>query len=378
MWNIKDINSKKDYVLERLKHCSDSKEKEKMELSLITYLALLDNSGTLRYTGFYNAMDKITQNKFSAKREQENAKLEQDLFFKEQAFLDDEYLQFLLNICNNIAETTYVDFEESYISPFNTDYKNILETSYGFYTDLGDQEILEQAKKVLTDESSINLAKTSRRGMTDCSGLTFNDYTFGKSYINLTKKNNLFDYQVANHEVMHGVDFYMQNKLPSENYYGFHEVPTYTIDYLFIDYLESKGIDTTEVQKLRMKKDNYLQELAKLTQTQIKGGLIRNKKYKNPTIEDIREVLHPQLIKQLLELQSGVISYGLYNQIKSNKQQGLDNLKKFMKNILPKTQTPDFSFIGLDNQTILNLSKQIGTYSMTNEINIQETQGFTR
>ncbi len=213
--------------------------------------------------------------------------------------------------------------------------------------------------------------------MTDCSGLTFNDYTFGKSYINLTKKNNIFDYQVANHEVMHGVDFYMQNKLPSENYYGFHEVPTYTIDYLFIDYLESKGIDTTEVQKLRMKKDNYLQELAKLTQTQIKGELIRNKKYKNPTIEDIREVLHPQLIKQLLELQSGVISYGLYNQTRTDKQQGLDNLKKFMKNILPKTQTPDFSFIGLNNQTILNLSKQIGTYSMTNE-SIQETQGFTR
>ena len=378
MWNIKDKKKKKDYVTERIKHCTDSKEKERLELSLISYLALLDNSGTLRYTGFYNAMDKITQNKFSAKREQENAQLEQDLFFKEEAFLDDDYLQFLLNVCNNIAETPYVDFDESYISPFDTDYKNILETSYGFYTDLGDQEILEQAKKVLTDESSINLAKTSRRGMTDCSGLTFNDYTFGKSYINLTKKNNIFDYQVANHEVMHGVDFYMQNKVPSENYYGFHEVPTYTIDYLFIDYLESKGMDANEVQKLRMKKDNYLQELAKLTQTQIKGALIRNKKYNNPTIEDIREILHPQLIKQLLELQSGVISYGLYNQIKIDKQQGLENLKSFMKNILPKSQTPDFSFIGLDNQTIMELSKQIGTYSMTNEASIQETQGFTR
>lgn len=378
MWNIKDINSKKDYVIERLNHCTDTKEKEKLELSLVSYLALLDNSGTLRYTGFYNAMDKITQNKFSEKREQENAQLEQDLFFKEKAYLDDEYLQFLLNICNNIAETPYVDFDESYVLPFNTDYKNILETSYNFYTDLGDQEILEQAKKVLTDESSINFAKTSRRGMTDCSGLTFNDYTFGKSYINLTKKNNIFDYQVANHEVMHGVDFYMQNKVPSENYYGFHEVPTYTIDYLFIDYLESKGMDANEVQKLRMKKDNYLQELAKLTQTQIKGALIRHKKYNNPTIDDIREILHPQLIKQLLELQSGVISYGLYNQTKIDKQQGLDNLKNFMKNILLKTQTPDFSFIGLDNQTILNLSKQIGTYSMTNEASIQETQGFAR
>ena len=93
--------------------------------------------------------------------------------------------------------------------------------------------------------------------------------------------NNLFDFQVLNHEVMHGVDFYMQKKLPSENYYGFHEVPTYTIDYLFIDYLESKELDSNEIQKLRMKKDNYLQELAKLTQTQIKGALIRNKKYQN-------------------------------------------------------------------------------------------------
>lgn len=378
MWNIKDINSKKSYVTERLKNCSDSKEREILQLSLISYLALLDNSGTLRYTGLYNAMDKITQNKFSEKREHENAQLEQDLFFKDGAVISDEYLQFLLNICNNIAETPTIDFDDRSITPFDTNYESILNMSHNFYSDLGDQEILEKAEKLLTDESSINISKIARRGMVDCSGLTFNDYLFGKSYINLTKQNNLFDYQVANHEVMHGVDFYMQNKIPSENYYGFHEVPTYTIDYLFIDYLESKGMDINEVQKLRMQKDNYLQELAKLTQTQIKGALIRNKKYKDPSIEDIRDVLHPQLIKQLLELQSGVISYGLYNQTKIDKQQGLDNLKKFMKNILPKTQTPDFSFIGLDNQTILDLSKQIGTYSMNNEISMQDTNGFSR
>jgi len=378
MWNIKDINSKKNYVTERLKNCSDPKEKEKLELSLITYLALLDNSGTLRYTGLYNAMDKITQNKFSEQREQENAQLEMDLFFKDSPVIDDEYLQFLLNICDNIANTQYVDFEEDTITPFETDYENILNMSHSFYKELGDQEILEKAEKLLTDSSSINVSKISRRGMADCSGLTFNDYMFGKSYVNLTRKNNIFDYQVLNHEVMHGIDFYMQNKIPSENYYGFHEVPTYTIDYLFIDYLEEKGLDTSEVQKLRMKKDNYLQELAKLTQSQIKGALIRNKKYKDPSVEDIREVLHPQLIKQLLELQSGVISYGLYSQMKLDKTYGLDNLKKFMKSVLSKTQTPDFSFIGLDNQTILDLSKQIGTYSMGNSMNMQEPQGFTR
>lgn len=378
MWNLKDINSKKTYITERLKNCSNPKEKEMLELSLICYLSLLDNSGTLRYTGFYNTMDKITQNRFSERREQDSAQLEMDLFFKNSPVIDDEYLQFLLNISNNILKTPPVDFDEENITTFETDYESILNVSHNFYRDLGDQEILKKAEKILNDESSINVSKIARRGMADCSGLTFNDYFFGKSYINLTKKNNLFDYQVLNHEVMHGVDFYMQDKVPSENYYGFHEVPTYTIDYLFIDYLEAKGMDINEVQKLRMQKDNYLQELAKLTQAQIKGALIRNKKYNDSTISSIKEVLNPQLTKQLLELESGVISYGLYTQIQKNKEQGLSNLKSFMKTIIPKTKTPNFSFINLDNQTIMNLSKQIGSYSMSNDINKQEKQGFTR
>lgn len=378
MWNLKDINSKKTYITERLKNCSNPKEKEMLELSLICYFSLLDNSGTLRYTGFYNTMDKITQNKFSERREQDSAQLEMDLFFKNAPVIDDEYLQFLLNISNNILKTPPVDFDEENITTFETDYENILNVSHNFYRDLGDQEILKKAEKILNDESSINVSKIARRGMADCSGLTFNDYFFGKSYINLTKKNNLFDYQVLNHEVMHGVDFYMQDKVPSENYYGFHEVPTYTIDYLFIDYLEAKGMDINEVQKLRMQKDNYLQELAKLTQVQIKGALIRNKKYNDSTISTIKEVLNPQLTKQLLELESGVISYGLYTQIQKNQEQGLSNLKSFMKTIIPKTKTPNFSFINLDNQTIMDLSKQIGSYSMSNDINKQEKQGFTR
>ena len=378
MWNLKDINSKKSYIAERLKNCSNPKEKEMLELSLICYLSLLDNSGTLRYTGFYNTMDKITQNRFSERREHDSAQLEMDLFFKNAPVMDDEYLQFLLNISNNISKTPPVDFDEENITTFETDYESILNVSHNFYRDLGDQEILKKAEKILNDESSINVSKIARRGMAECSGLTFNDYFFGKSYINLTKKNNLFDYQILNHEVMHGVDFYMQNKIPSENYYGFHEVPTYTIDYLFIDYLEEKGMDINEVQKLRMQKDNYLQELAKLTQVQIKGALIRNKKYNDSTISSIKEVLNPQLTKQLLELESGVISYGLYTQIQTNKEQGLSNLKSFMKTIIPKTKTTNYSFINLYNQAIMDLSKQIGAYSMSNDINKQEKRGFRR
>ena len=378
MWNIKDINQKKNYVIERLKNCKDPKEKEKLELSLITYESLLNNSGTLRYTGLYNAMDRLTQNKYSEMKNQSIAEMEIGLFFKDTPLMSDEYLQFLLDICNNIAETPYADFNEEDMSTFETDYESIVNMSHSFYNELGDQEILSNAEKLFNDESSINDSKMSRIGMADCSGLTFDDYYFGKAYVNITRKNNIFDYQVLNHEIMHGIDFYMQNKVPSESYYGFHEVPTYTIDYLFIDYLGSKGIDSNEIQKLRNKKDNYLQELAKLTQTQIKSALVRNKKYQDATIEDIKQVLEPQLIKQLLELESGVIAYGLYNQIKSDREKGITNLKLAMKEVLPKQQIPNFSFIELDNTILLELSKQIGTYSMNSEMNIQEIDGFSK
>ena len=45
-----------------------------------------------------------------------------------------------------------------------------------------------------------------------------------------------------------------------------------------------------------------------------------------------------------------------------------------MQSILPKEKTPNFSDIGLDNQSLLELSKQIGNYAMSNQINIHETQ----
>ena len=167
----------------------------------------------------------------------------------------------------------------------------------------------------------------------------------------------------------------MKKKVPSENYYGFHEVSTYTIDYLFIDYLEENGLDSNEVQILRKQKDNYLHSLATITQTQIKTQLMRKYGFKNstnPTIEQIREILNPQLKKQLLEIQSGVMAYGLKEQIKENREYGILHLKEFMKSIIPKEQTPDFSYIGLSNYELLQYGEQIGNYSMQNQNDISD------
>lgn len=358
MWNLSEIKQKQKYILERLKNCTNPAEKEKLELSLITHISLLNNSGTL-YTKFYNIMDKITKEKFSLSRNSQYIEMEQNLLFEQPAFFDKNYLQFLLTLANNVSSQD--EYEDELMS-LNISDEDLIKISSNFYSQLGDVEIKQNSDRILRDPSALNISKNTRDGYQDFSGITYNDYIFNKSYCRTTKSNTLFDLQVLNHEVMHGIDFYMHPKIPSKNYFGFHEVPTYTIDYLFLDYLEELGFDKNETQKLRVQKHSYLSALANLTLTQIKGQLIRKKGLKvsqNPNIDDIYEVITPQLKKQLLEVQSCIIAYGLSEQISINKELGINNLKQFMKNDIPKNQIPNFSFIGLSDEVLLQMSQQL-------------------
>lgn len=79
---------------------------------------------------------------------------------------------------------------------------------------LGVKEINNYAIKILNDNSAIKFSPISRKGFEDYVGLTVNDYTFDKAYCNITNQNNIFNYQIFNHEIMHGIDFYIQNKIP--------------------------------------------------------------------------------------------------------------------------------------------------------------------
>lgn len=359
MWNLSEIKKKQKYVLDRLKNNISNEEKEKLELSLISFISILNNSGTL-YTKFYNIMDKITKDKFSLQRSSPYIEIERNLVCEQIPNFDNNYLQFLLNLTTNVA--LGIGEEQIDFLPLNISNDDLIRISSNFYSQLGDQEIIKNASKVLSDSDAINITTTTRDGYQDFGGITFNDFIFNKSYCTMSKNSNIFDIQVLNHEVMHGIDFYMHPKLPSANYFGFHEVPTYTIDYLLIDYLEQMGFDSNEVEKLRTQKNNYLVNLANLTLTKIKGQLISKKGLKasaNPNIDDINEVMTPQIKKQLLEIQSGIIAFGLSQQMNHNKELGMKNLKQFMKNDIPKQKTPDFSFIGLCDETLLQLSQQM-------------------
>lgn len=371
MFNISEIKEKQKYVLQRLKTNISSEEREKLELSLISYISLLNNSGTL-YTKFYNIMDKITKERFSLQRNAPYIEIERKLVYDQIPSFDNDYLQFLLTLTTNLSEKNVE--EQIEFSPLFLSNEDLIKISKGFYSQLGDQEIAYCASKVLDDPTALNVTTTKRDGYQEFGGITYNDYIFDKSYCTMTRNNNIFDAQILNHEVMHGVDFYMHHKLPSKNYFGFHEVPTYTIDYLLIDYLEQMGFDSSETEKLRTQKANYLASLASLTLTQIKGQLIRKKGLKsslNPDINDINDVLTPQIKKQLLEIQSGIIAYGLSQQISIDKEMGIGNLKQFMKNDLSKENVPNFSFIGLSDEMLLQLGQQI---SMTKDSSVGKSK----
>ena len=370
MWNTADIKKKKKYILDRLSNVLDPKEKERLEYSFLTLTAVLENSGSVRYTRLYNLLDRVSNDRFKLINDQKYAELEQKLFTEKELELDDEYVSFLYNMINNVDGYTGLS-EVPELLPVKSTNEELKLIAKQFYTDLGDEEIEQAANKTLNNPSLLNFSPHYRKCFKDYGGIAFYDYVFKNVYCTVRKSDNIFDSLSCAHEVMHGVDFYMSEKLPSENYYGFHEVPTYTINYLFIDYLSSSNTSSEEVNKLKIHVDAYIQQLAIMILSRIKRQIICNKKvtgsYK-ASIENIKRALNNDIMRHILELQSAVMAYGLYLQIKNNHQQGINNLKTFMKSNIPKDKVPDFSHLGLSNEVLLELSNHIFDFSKNIDI----------
>lgn len=340
MWDIKEIIKNKNIIEEELSKCDNKDELEVLKYSLIANICLIDNC-SFKYNKVYKLVDRITSNKKISDISYNN-------ITKLDNYISDEYFNFLLELCENIYNKEII-IPETELEYIITSPIDLVKKSLDFYLYL-DKELYNKAKILLKDSTSIYLAKNNVKGMEDFLGITFNDYYFNKAYIKVCIKNLVVDYQTFNHEVMHGIDFYMLHKIPSKNYYGFHEVPTYTIDYLFLNYLEDNYFSKEQIDLLRNIKDSYLVELAYNTLSEIK----KTRK---------KELLTYETMKQLLEVESGIIAYGIYKELNENQENGLSNLKKFMTTLIPIDKKPDFSFINLSDKKILELSKEIGTYS---------------
>lgn len=368
-WNLSSIRKNKKYVLERLKCINlTDKEKEELEMSLVGYVCLLQTGVSKVVSNFKNALQKVTNSKLKLTKEEKYEKLEYQLIQNKGDYVDDDYLQFLLDLAQNIADgnTEEITFTKMEIAD-----KDLIDMSKQFYIELGDNDIKERALKTLDNPELLHIRERQLGEFENYGGLTIYDHVFDEAYCSVARENTIFDYQILNHEIMHSVDFHSKKKLPSETYYGFHEVPTYTIDYIFIDYLEKQGFDKEEVQKLRVQKDDYLKSLANMTLLQIKMDLMHSKgisAYNDLSAENVKEHISFQTMKQLLEVESGLIAYGFYKQIGIDKKRGIDNIKTFMESTISLHERPDFSRYGFTDVDIMSLSKEFGSYSKRTNI----------
>lgn len=361
-WNIKEIKEKLKYVKERLKKETNTKEREVLIYSLLTYVNLLHNTDIKRLK-FTKLIDKITRGKFSLVRNRKYKKISDIAFdFKDYVY-DDELL---LKLSKNVA-TNHSAENEEHLATVKLSPQELIEISRDFYKWLGDKELYQSACKMLNNKEHLQFMNLNyqENDFGIASGVTYYDPLFEDTYIGISQEFTIFDAQVLNHEVMHSIDFRMLKKLPTNNYYGFHEIPTYTIDYLFFDYLEEKGYDLNEINKLKRRKTEYLKSLASYSLLKLKLSNSNNFLLENKIDNHLKQSISVDIRKNLLEVQSELVAKCLYTQVKENKELGIANLKKFMQTRIPINQIPDFSYINMSNQDLINTSKQFG-----NEANI--------
>lgn len=370
-WNAKEINNKMKYVKERLSNTTDPYEKKKLVWSLLTYHELFQMIGNIRYTGIYNVLDKITHGKYSLQREQKLSGFMSEFDLGSNDLIDENYLQFLLKLLENLAP---IHIQKDKLPIINISEQQIVELVNNYFKAI-DEELSEKANTILDpNKQHINFATIVRTGTETIYGKNYTDPIFNDSYCSILKTNTLSDPMNLAHEIMHGIDNKHKNWLPFEEYNGFVEIPTMTNDILMIDYLESLGFNENEITTLRTENIETPKVVAFQSLFAIKRRLrkTKNKVYDKASITDIKDCLTEEEKAGLLFVQSYIVAYGLAKQIRENKELGISNLKLLMSTKLHKDKIPDFSFIGLDNIKLLELSQELNqNYSFTEEHSIK-------
>lgn len=363
-----EIQKKKKYIIEKLKTEVDEFEREKLNSTLLSLMMLETNNDKLKNVKLFNLIGKLSKGVSLERTTQKFDVIWSNLEEKFSSPIDNDYVMFLIQMANNLSQIqVQYDEDENELIPLQLSNEYVVKLSRIFYQELGDNIINERAKKILDDPSHFGFTRSIPIGHELDYGMTFDDTIFNKPYITCQKLGNIMELQAFNHEVMHGIDFYSMPKIASQIYYGFHEIPTYTIDYLFHDYLENMGIDKQQIDALRRKKLQYTQLTANRVLFQIQHRLNQKmgmKNAQNATVEDIKSVITDNLLKEILEMESCVIAEAMYRQISSNKEVGLKSLKTLMEHPLPRDKIPDFSFIGLNNNLLLEVSKNMALTSI--------------
>lgn len=356
--DLKSIKEKINYA-EKLLNSNELSlyERERIKHTILAYYAILDSSDNIYNTTIRPFLDKITNGKYSERRE---SKLlcktgELTLDKDDYGLLTKEYLEKLIKFSKEIEKPQVESTKFNSMEFSDEELKNI---ALAFFKSI-DSEMLKSTDKILSTPSLINIS--DYRSANNIDGTTYYDYIASVPYIIISRNHTIEDAQVFVHELMHANDFLMQPKYFDSNYYGFHETPSYCCDLLFADFMELIGVNKDEVNKIRTERINYIRGLAHQALSQIRAKVGREKFGAND-IDAIYNVIDESILKKLLEVESGIMAIGLYTQISHDKNHGVNNLKTFMKSLISKNETPNFSYIGLDDEALMSVCSNIKTH----------------
>lgn len=363
MWDIGEIKKQKKYCLTRLSNNNLSEaEKNKLKLSINSYIYMLDSSGTLCYTIFPKVVDILSNGKYSLYRKNKYDKL---LNIKTSGSVEYNEMIFLVDLLIKLADSG-IDYKKGIFNKIDINSDELMNVAMKYYEDFPDKEISHLALDVLKNTSNMNFTKNMRYKKEWISGNMYMDYTFNRTYVNIYIHSDINDYNSIVHEVMHCVDHLFNSKIPTNYHNVVSEIPGYTSDFLFIDYLDNIELDGQEIEKLRKQKIFNVFSLVNGTYDIIKQNYynINGVEITDYTpVELIVSTLTPQVISKLLQIKAVIVSYGLYMQIKENQINGFDNFKKYMKTGKPIETDLEFDYIELSNNKLMQITEKFINYS---------------
>lgn len=358
-WDIEEIKSKRDKLKSMINTNLNKDEKEIIVSSYFAFDGMLTNSGSIRYTHLYNAINIITFNKFHLVKEKEKREIFLNTFNNDGVKLDLEFINQLFDIfrgvLSNKYEMTPMVFSRSY---FTRD--KLIEISKEFYKDL-DPELYSNVLKIVDPNNktmNFNNSNYTNDGA-NVYGRTFYDNYHDKVYCSVRCDHSYIDFISTAHELMHANQYFYNNKLLQYRFPYSGEVEPKVIELLMLDYLSDNGYDKLEIEKIRFWRNQQLVYSSYLIVDYVKRAREKN------MLQDTNYVNSDFLMASMTALTS-LVAYYIYKEIKSDKQVGIDKLKKVMKQPIMLDEQPRFDFIGLGFNELLDIAKNITKISVEN------------
>ena len=233
--------------------------------------------------------------------------------------------------------------------------KDMIDISLDFYKQL-DIDIYNVVRYLYNEKGHILCKNRSINNNHLYGAITFHDYVFHDSFILIYLNNNITDLLNINHEIMHAFEFKENPKSPSNNYFGFHEVSTNTIDILFIEYLVKQGFNKKELYNIYNNSICRTKYFCEEVLCRIMDKI--NVDFGDSFIDvfnydKVKDVLNLEIKYKLLEIESMVLGNCISNKISDDKN-NINILKNFIYSKIDPNFIPDFSKYNISNEYMIN------------------------